>query len=83
MMTPAAAAGPRQRRLRPAGPGDRLCSRCALVVFLLAACASSGSGRVVTSLPGFDGPLPFHLETGCAPLLFFFFSFFLLLLSLL
>jgi len=64
MMTPPAAAGPRQGRLRPAGPGDRLCSRCALVVFLLAACASSGSGRVVTSLPGFDGPLPFHLETG-------------------
>jgi len=63
MMTTAAASG---RLLR-------LSSRCILVVvFLLAACASSGSGRVVTSLPGVDGPLPFHLGTGCAPLLFFF-----------
>ncbi|RLM84899.1 serine carboxypeptidase-like 19 [Panicum miliaceum] len=72
MTTTAAGPGPRPRLLRPAGPRSlchrRLCSRCFLVVFLLAACASSasgsGSGRVVTSLPGFDGPLPFHLETG-------------------
>ncbi|CAN6197628.1 unnamed protein product, partial [Urochloa humidicola] len=44
----------------------RLCFFCCfLAVFLVVAAASvSGAGRVVTSLPGLDGPLPFHLETG-------------------
>ncbi|OEL26339.1 Serine carboxypeptidase-like 19 [Dichanthelium oligosanthes] len=51
----------------------RLCCSwcCFFAVFLLVAFAASGagsrsaSGRVVTSLPGYeDGPLPFHLETG-------------------
>ncbi|CAN6213877.1 unnamed protein product, partial [Urochloa humidicola] len=57
------------RRQQAAGLGSlchRLCFFCCfLAVFLVVAAASvSGAGRVVTSLPGLDGPLPFHLETG-------------------
>ncbi|CAD6220173.1 unnamed protein product [Miscanthus lutarioriparius] len=69
-MTMAARPRPRPRRLLQPGflrsLGHGLCSRCLfLLCFLVAAFASSSSaGRVVTSLPGFDGDLPFHLETG-------------------
>ncbi|KAJ1288436.1 hypothetical protein BS78_02G088700 [Paspalum vaginatum] len=53
-----------QRRPGLASFCHRLCSWCLFLLCFLQVALASGPGKVVTSLPGFDGPLPFHLETG-------------------
>jgi hypothetical protein len=66
---------PAGRRFRHGLASELLCRRlCSYRLFLLAvlvvaglaqlAFASAGSRKVVTSLPGYNGSLPFYLETG-------------------